>query len=167
MQQNPHILSRLAAFRRGDGGAALVEFAVMLPILLLVFAVIIEGGRMMWSYQAAVSGIRDAARYLARAVPQDICSTGGSVAGYTAQLEDIVRESISGDAIFPSGMSVTAVTPALTCQAGIYRISPAPVVEVTASLTITFPFAGVFALNGGSRGTINTTISDQSRVFGT
>ncbi|KIC24870.1 MULTISPECIES: TadE/TadG family type IV pilus assembly protein [unclassified Leisingera] len=167
MGEAKHTAARWAAFRKGEEGAVLVEFALMLPLMLLVFAVIIEGGRMMWSYQAAISGVRDAARYLARVAPQDICSTGGSVAAHQPQLLDIVRESIDGDALFPPSLNVTAVTPSLTCQAGSYRISPAPVVEVQANLTMTFPFAGIFALNGGSLNTINTVITDQSRVFGT
>ncbi|AZV78016.1 pilus assembly protein [Parasedimentitalea marina] len=160
----PLILKR---FRCEERGAALVEFALMLPVMVLVFAVIIEGGRMMWSYQAAVSGVRDAARYLARIAPGDICTSGGAVVGYTTALETIVRRSTSGHLLFPSSITVTSVVPSLTCTAGVYRVSPAPVVSVTASLTITFPFADVFAFNGVSRATINTVISDQSRVFGT
>lgn len=167
MADRTHTAGGWAAFRKGDEGAVLVEFALMLPVMLLVFAVIIEGGRMMWSYQAAISGVRDAARYLARVAPQNICSSGGSVDAHQPQLLEIVRESITGDALFPASLAVTSVTPGLTCQAGSYRISPAPVVSVRANLTMTFPFAGVFELNGGSRATINTVITDQSRVFGT
>jgi len=162
-----HIPARLAAFRNRQDGAVLVEFALMLPVMLLVFAAIIEGGRMMWSYQAAVSGVRDAARYLARAAPQDICAAGGSVAGYEPQLTAIVRQSLQGDTLFPASLNVTSVTAALSCHAGSYRISPSPVVEVRANLTMIFPFAGVFTLNGGSRPAVSTVIADQSRVFGT
>lgn len=152
---------------RDESGAALVEFAILLPMLLLLFAVIIEGGRLMWSYQSVAAGVRDAARYLARVAPSDICSQGGSVIGYTADLEAIVRNSIDGDSLFPPGISVTAVTPGLICVAGGFRVSPTPVAQVTASLTVTFPFAGLFGLSGGSLGTVTTTITDQSRVFGT
>lgn len=162
-----HTKACLAKWARSDDGAALVEFTLMLPIMILLFAVIIEGGRMFWSYQAAVSGVRDAARYLARVAPGDICSAGGSVAGYTSDLETIVRTGASGYSIFPTGLTITAVTPSLSCTTGSYRVSPAPVVEVTANLTITFPFANVFAFNGTARPTINTVISDQSKVFGT
>ncbi|NSY39051.1 TadE/TadG family type IV pilus assembly protein [Leisingera sp. ANG59] len=167
MAGRTHTAAGWTAFRRREEGAVLVEFALMLPVMLLVFAVIIEGGRMMWSYQAAISGVRDAARYLARVAPQNICSSGGSVDAHQPQLLQIVRESITGDALFPARLSVTSVTPSLSCQAGSYRISPAPVVSVRANLTMTFPFAGIFELNGGSRATINTVIADQSRVFGT
>ena len=140
---------------------------MMLPIMILLFAVTIEGCRMFWSYQAAISDVRDAARYLARVAPGDICTSGGSVAGYTSDLENIVRTGASGYGIFPAGLAVTGVTATLTCTSGNYRVSPAPVVEVTASLTITFPFADVFTFNGTARPTITTEISDQSKVFGT
>lgn len=158
---------RLAAFRRDESGAQLVEFALLLPMMFLIFAVIIEGGRLMWSYQTVIAGVRDASRYLARAAAADICSSGGSVAGFTQELEDIVRRSVDGDALFPSGLTVTSVTPALTCVSGTYRVSPAPVVQVTARLTVTFPFAQLFSFGGGTLGTINTSISDSNRVFGT
>lgn len=152
---------------RDESGAALVEFAILLPMLLLLFAVIIEGGRLMWSYQSAAAGVRDAARYLARVAPSNICSQGGSVTAYTADLEAIVRNSINGDSLFPSGITVNSVTPGLACIAGDFRVSPAPVAQVTANLTVTFPFAGLFGLAGGSLATVTTTITDQSRVFGT
>ena len=162
-----HISRIFGRFLRNDSGAALVEFAILLPMLLLVFAMIIEGGRLMWSYQTFNAGVRDAARYLARVAPADICTSGGSVAGYTGKLEDIVKETFDGDSIFPSGITVTSVTPTLSCVAGTYRVSPAPVVQVRAALTVTFPFASVFSFAGQSLGTINTSVTDQSRVFGT
>lgn len=159
--------SRIRTFLGDESGTALVEFAMLLPMLLLVFAVIIEGGRLMWSYQSVNAGVRDAARYLARIAPGDICSSGGSVGTYTAALEDIVRQKSGGGSIFPSKITVDSVLPTLTCVAGSYRVSPAPVVEVTVTMTITFPFAGLFAFNGQSLGTLTKTVSDQSRVFGT
>lgn len=158
---------RIRSFTAETSGAALVEFAIMLPMMLLLFAVIIEGGRLMWSYQSVNAGVRDATRYLARIAPGDICDSGGSVVGYTSELEAIVRETSDGSAIFPSGITVNSVTPALNCIAGTYRVSPAPVVQVTASVTITFPFSGVFTLSGQTLGTLTKTVSDQSRVYGT
>ncbi len=163
-----HMDRILRRFRRDDSGVALVEFAILLPMLFLVFAVIIEGGRLMWSYQSAAAGVRDAARYLARVAPSNICSTGGSVAGFTSDVETIVRTRTGGASIFPSGITITAVTPGLTCDTtGAYRVSPTPVASVTASLTVTFPLASLFQLAGQSVSTVNATITDQSKVFGT
>ncbi|MFD0979746.1 TadE/TadG family type IV pilus assembly protein [Tropicimonas aquimaris] len=155
------------SFARSESGAQLVEFAILLPILLLIFAVIIEGGRLMWSYQATGAGVRDATRYLARVVPSDVCSSGGSVAAWKTKVEGIVRDSSTGDAIFPSGITINSVTPSLTCFTGDYRVSQVGVAQVTANLTVTFPFAGLFELAGGSRTTFTTDVSDQSRIFGT
>ncbi len=157
-----------AEFSNCQSGAALVEFAIALPLLLLLFATIIEGGRMMWSYQTAAAGVRDAARYLARVAPQDICATGGSVSGYSATLLNIVRNANDGTALFPGGITITGVSPSLICvTSGNLRNSPTPVVQVTADLTITFPFAAVFGFAGGSDlTTLNTTITDQSKVYG-
>ncbi len=153
-------------FWRDEQGAALVEFAIVLPMMLLVFAVIIEGSRLMIAFQSAIGGVRDATRYLARVVPTDICATGGSVTGYAGQLQTIVGQSTTGGAIFPTSVTVNSVTPSLACVVGTYRISPAPVATVTANISITVPFAGIFTLNGGTLAPITTNVSDSARVFG-
>ena len=171
------IIQRLKGLRRkgrrlarDEDGVALVEFALVLPMMLVVFAVIVEGSRMMIGYQSAIAGVRDATRYLSRIVPVNICTTGGGVSAHAPQLQTIVAQSLTGGAIFPGGVTVQAngVTPALACVAGSYRVNPAPVVSVTALVDITFPFAGIFTLVGSSLGAtpLTTTISDQSRVFG-
>ena len=120
----------------------------------------------MWSYQSAAAGVRDAARYLARATPSNVCASGVSVTGLTANLEAIVRESIDGDALFPVGITINSVTPSVNCVSGGFRVSPAPVAQVSASLTVTFPLGGLFSLVSDSLGTVTTTITDQSRVYG-
>ncbi|WP_204115200.1 TadE/TadG family type IV pilus assembly protein [Shimia biformata] len=156
----------LRSFAKDQKGAALVEFGLMLPILILLFAMVVEGGRLMWSYQTVVAGVRDATRYVARVAPQNICSSGGNLAGFTTDVERIVRESVSGDSLFPTGITVTGVTPGLTCVVGTYRVSPAGIVEVTADLQVTFPFAGGFTFAGQTLATITTSIADQSRIYG-
>jgi Flp pilus assembly pilin Flp len=153
-------------FWRDETGAQLVEFAFALPLLLLLFAVTIEGGRMLWAYQSVASGVRDATRYLARVTPRDICERGTGVAGYTDRLEGIVRNAQTGEALFPNGIQVTEVLPSLACNPGDYRGTNAPIVTVNAVLQITFPFSGIFEFVGGSRPTLNTALSDQSRVYG-
>jgi len=164
MKTRFHIFSYL---RRQDSGTALVEFAILLPMLLLLFAVTIEGGRMFWAYQNVAAGVRDATRYVARAAPISLCATGGNLSGYTAIVVDIVRNSLDGTSPFPPSITITSVTASHTCIAGNFRVSPAPVVQITAVLEITFPFAPVFNFAGQSLGTITTSIFDQSRIYGT
>jgi Flp pilus assembly pilin Flp len=164
--RRPALPAAIRRFLRDDSGAQLLEFAIVLPLMLLVFAVIVDGGRMMWSHQAVVSGVRDATRYLARIAPRDICSSGGSVFGYTDVLTEIVRRASDGGTVLPSGVSVTAVTPELTCPAGTFRSDEAPIVTVRADVRMTFPFSRLFEFAGGSRPTLDTSVSDQSRVYG-
>ncbi|MGV8988937.1 MAG: TadE/TadG family type IV pilus assembly protein [Cypionkella sp.] len=160
------VLRRVARFGRDESGVALVEFALVLPMMLLVFAVIIEGSRMMLSYQSTIVGIRDAARYLARTVAPDICTTGGSVGGYSAKLKTLVVQGVTAYSVFPSDVVIGSVTPSYRCVTGSFRASPVAIAQVTAEVTISFPFAGIFTLVGGSRPNMTTHVTDQARVFG-
>lgn len=157
---------RLRRFLGAEEGAALVEFAIALPTMLLLFAVIIEGSRMMLSYQSAIAGVRDAVRYMSRVVPADICARGTSVAGYSTQLLSMVRDSRAGTSVFPDAVTVTAVTPSYACVSGSYRAGTVAVMSVTAELTMSFPFAGVFDLVGATRPDLTTTVTDRARVIG-
>ena len=55
-----------AAFRRNQRGIASVEFALLLPVLVLLLFGTVEIGRMVSDYHAVAKGVRDAARYLSR-----------------------------------------------------------------------------------------------------
>ncbi len=138
----------LRRFWRDQAGAQLVEFAIVLPLMLLIFGVIVEGGRLMWSYQTVVSGVRDATRYLARVAPRDICSTGGSVTSYGTLLTTIVGQASDGPSVMPEGVRVISVTPSLTCPVGTFRSDEAPVVTVEATVEVTFPLAACSNLPG-------------------
>ncbi|MFV0295199.1 MAG: TadE/TadG family type IV pilus assembly protein [Hyphomicrobiaceae bacterium] len=62
----------LTRFRRGEAGAALVEFTILTPILLFIGGGIVEFGNALYSYHVVDTGVRDAARYVARfKVPAD------------------------------------------------------------------------------------------------
>lgn len=52
---------------RSERGAAALEFALVLPILLLVVAGAVEYGRAFWYYDSLSKATRDAARYLTMA----------------------------------------------------------------------------------------------------
>lgn len=143
-----------------------MEFALVLPMLILLFAVIVEGGRMMWSYQTVANGVRDAARYLGRIAPADVCTTGG-LAAHTGSLEGIVRNSSSGATLFPDARQVTVTSVTAACVEGSGWPGIDPVVEVSAQVTITLPFGSLFSITGGDAlGPITTTIRDRTRVFG-
>jgi hypothetical protein len=166
------LLSRLRLLLRREDGAVLVEFALILPLMLLVFAVMLESGRMLWSYQQTISAVRDASRYLGRAAPYETCP------GFTeptepmlTNLTNIVQDDIAGISLFASGITIDSVTYEVACL--IEDATPAGFADpnvmigtVTATLEITFPLGRIFALFGPGLGSVTTTVQDQVRIYG-
>ena len=159
----PSVIER---FLRRDRGAALTEFAMILPLSLLLFATIVESTRMLWAYQATAAGVREATRYVARVAPKDICP-GGSLGAYEGDALAIVAQSSQGAPIFTGGIRIVSVQGRLLCDHGAWHGGPAGIAEITATLEVTFPFGGIFGLVGGGAPTLTAILSDQSRIFGT
>ena len=61
------LLDKATSFKRDDRGLQLVELAITVPILVLLFAVAAEFGRYFQEYTTLAKGSRVAARYLATA----------------------------------------------------------------------------------------------------
>lgn len=158
--------AKAARFVRDQSGVVLVEFAVVLPMMLVVFAVIIEGSRLMMSYESAITGVRDATRYLARITDAGVCTSGGTVTGRAATLKTLIQNGQTGGTIFAPNVTIGTVTPSYRCVTGTYRNGPVPVAQVTAQVTIIFPFGNIFSLVGGSLPTLTTTVTDQARIYG-
>lgn len=153
-------------FRRSEDGAAVVEFVLCLPLMILFFGIMIEFGRLYWGYQSTISGVRDASRYLARIAPIDICVTGASLSGYEATLKTIIENNRSSTTVLPKQMTVDTVTATYTCVAGPYRTSPAPVATVAAQVTLQFPLGFVFDIFSAKITRVTTTVADTARVYG-
>ncbi|WP_319546037.1 TadE/TadG family type IV pilus assembly protein [Ruegeria conchae] len=161
-----HISNTLSRFRNDQSGAALVEFAILLPILLVTFALIVEGGRIFWSYQNAITGVRDTARYVGRIAPSDLCTNSPSAA--IGDFQAAVSNTLTSLSTTDIAVGLDSLSLECVGNAGEYRVSPTPVAVLTASLTISnLPFTPLFQLVGGSAtAQIQTTITDRSRVFG-
>lgn len=52
-----------------QAGVALIEFALILPFLLLLSITAVELGRAVWQYDILTKSVRDAARYLSLQTP--------------------------------------------------------------------------------------------------
>lgn len=52
-------------------GVALIEFALILPFLLLLLCITVEVGRAIWQYDTLTKAVRDSARYLSTKTPND------------------------------------------------------------------------------------------------
>ena len=55
--------------KRKQEGVAAVEFALILPFLLLLSIITFEFGRAVWQYNTLTKSVRDAARYLSLQTP--------------------------------------------------------------------------------------------------
>ena len=70
-------------FARSEHGGPMVEFAIMLPILLILFGGATEVGRLFYTYTSLAKATKVGARYLSTQVAIDTsnaaCTTGGSV----------------------------------------------------------------------------------------
>src|SRR5258706_15932819 len=64
----PILIQRLRLLRRDQDGSALVEGAVLVPLLFLLLFGVYEFSWFFYQQHLASTGIRDAARYLARVV---------------------------------------------------------------------------------------------------
>ncbi|WP_160763396.1 TadE/TadG family type IV pilus assembly protein [Kangsaoukella pontilimi] len=169
----------LQRFKRREDGAALVEFALILPPFLLAFFVIVEFSRLFFSYQAAVQGVRDATRYMARITAEDSCAgqtststpsfgtpetgTSGDVF-YPIVFRNMATEV---DTLLPANVTLVNVKSRIKCVAGAFRDPIVPVAELEAQFRITFPLVGILELNGQPLlDPIDHIVNDESRIYG-
>jgi Flp pilus assembly protein TadG len=113
--------------RRGEGGQSLVEFALVLPLLLVVLFAIVDFGRIYQGHVTLTNAVREGARL-------------GAVGGTSAQIAARVQATAGG--LDPS---VTAVVPATAGQS--------VVVEADAQVELITPLGALIArFLGGSMG---------------
>ncbi|MFW5678922.1 MAG: TadE/TadG family type IV pilus assembly protein [Pseudomonadota bacterium] len=140
-----------------ERGAALVEFTIVLPLLLLLFALVVEAGNVLREHQMATQGVRDAVRYLSR-VPDPSATEARDEARLLAE-----RVSLQGTTIVMAAPVIADV------DASTLR-GPAttPVITVTASVDVPVPLIGpILRLFGGTAPTIlSFTVVDQARHYG-
>jgi Flp pilus assembly protein TadG len=147
------VLLRLPARVRSQAGAELVEFALVLPMMLLVFGGIVDFGLLLQRQQVVTNAAREGARL-------------GVLPGYTqadvqARVTAFVREGLNDDSLAPATtMNVVTLTPGT---------GPAfQAAQVTVTLSSTFLILGpIVSLAGGSGasfGTIPITAVSTMRI---
>lgn len=169
-----HILSQFSRFRKNASGATAVEFAILLPVMMVTFAAIVEASRIYWNYQAAVSGVRDATRYLARTTNNDVCggatSTNNTITGGAATATTIINRNLGSGStnLFPMAVSLSTGTPVSATYdcVNVTSVGIVPVAVVDATVVVALPFGTLFSFFGTPNGQMTSTITDQSRVFG-
>lgn len=139
--------ARTTAPRSGERGAELVEFALVLPLLLVVFGGIIDFGLLLQRHQVLSNAAREGARI--RVLP------GYGTSDVEARVQAYVREGISDPAATPA-TTVTIVT--LTPSTG----PSFDAARVTVSLTESFLVLGPIVNLAGGTWTFGTTITMQA-----
>lgn len=149
---SPMHVRRLAEDERG---AALVEFTLVLPVLLLLFVLVVEIGHVLREHQMVTQGVRDATRYLGR-VPDPTDATVQATARALANRSSLARTDVE-----------VVVNVGADASGGNLRSVARPV-TVTATVTVDVPVVGpVLRIVGGNAAdSLTFTIVDQTRHYG-
>ena len=112
--------------REDDGGQALIEFALVLPLLLLIITGLFDTARATWQENTLAYAAREGTRY---AIVHGSASVDGTIVNSTNQqpVIDVVRNAAVG---VPS-VSVTVTWPDSNCYARNCRVQ----VDATAPFT--------------------------------
>ena len=124
---------KIRCFKRDERGVQLVELAIVLPVLVVLFAAAAEFGRYFYEYTTLAKGSRVAVRYLATAITNGDCDAAAKnlvvygnfagtgnpiVTGLTTSNVDITRRNISG------GLMTNGIPNTVTIQIINYQHTP-------------------------------------------
>lgn len=85
----------LAAFLRDARGAAASEFALIVPLMIILLFTGSEGAHFVWTQHKLTEAVRDGARYASRLQIDKVCDGGSSVLA-DPELSDIKRLTLTG-----------------------------------------------------------------------
>jgi Flp pilus assembly protein TadG len=147
----------------GTGGSAAIEFALLLPFLMLFVLGSIEYGRAFYIHDIMAKSIRDATRYLARAPDPTLTAfqtnaTNLALRGSTDSTQPLLIPNLDGSntAVASVAWSVNTTTDT-TAYDGTTKY-------VTGLLT--YPFASPLMTTFGFRGTFTLAVSHNERAIG-
>ena len=140
-------MNRLAALR-SERGAELVEFALVMPLLLILFGGVVDFARLFFSYEIVTNATREGARL-------------ASLPGYDLNNYQAVRNRVADYLANTnaSGTVVTVVNPVPVGIAVIGGTARSSGIRVTVTYTHNFMFVG--PLFGLINGTFQNTLTFQ------
>lgn len=164
----------IAAFFGEERGAVLVEMTLITPFVLLLSAGVFEFSNILYTRLSLESGVKDAARYMAR------CSLGWSTCTDNAK-NLAVNGAIAGGVARVSGWVTTDVTITSDCSGSpvsancfattdpstggeLYRSGSGYVNVVDVSTSYSYAGSGLWGFLGF--GTLDLTATHQERVIG-
>jgi Flp pilus assembly protein TadG len=148
-------------FALNSGGTAAVEFALILPLLIVLLFGGLEAGHFVWTQHKLADAVRDGARYASRLPVDRVCNGTSVVLSSTDidQIKLITRtgqlSNVNARPVVP-GWTATQVAVEPYCEAfvgtGIYTDLgvAGPIIRVRAT-GVTYPtlFNGLVLLGGG------------------
>jgi Flp pilus assembly protein TadG len=120
-------------------GQSLVEFALTLPLLLVLLLFALDVGRLFYVYVGVQNAVREAAAY---AAGSPACRAGGTSCSADPKILEIARQEAGGDLTLILS-AVPSCTPSCTKSSGLNEY------RVTVSLSRPFPLVpGVATIPG-------------------
>lgn len=115
--------------RQAQKGVAVVEFALVLPMLIVLAFMVAELGRAIMEYDTIAKSVRDAARYLSIQLPGTGVAEAknlvvyGNAAGTGSPLLPALNTSLVADPQWQSAGAVPVIT-TVTVQVNGYTFTP-------------------------------------------
>jgi hypothetical protein len=170
----------LRTFLGDRRGAAAAEMALMLPLLVTLLFVTIEGGYFLWSEHKVVKGVRDGARYAGRlpfssytGCPASPTAPAAVAEPALADIQELTRTGkLSGGTPMIPGWENSHVT--VTCDhvsgsGGLYQTNAGLAPRVTVAAAVPYPsspITGIAQVFGFDAGSITLRASAQTAVMG-
>ena len=150
---------------RDESGTALIEGAILIPLLFILVLGVIEFSWMVGQRHVMIEGVRDAARYIAQSGNPNNETVQKSAKLLAISGETDGNESkISGWTTHTVKISYTSVNNPVDAT-GLSALRGGPVLQdVTVSTALQVPSLGFFSILGLSPPTI--TVSHSERVIG-
>jgi urea transporter len=143
------------AMKSRQSGVALIEFALILPMLLILTFITTEFGRALYQYNTITKSVRDAARYLSMRTPGTQIGVARNMVLYGTTAETGIPLVL--------GLTPEDVPDPVWASAGSYPAINTVTVSVT-GYTFHSLFPSVFGLNFGdiTYGPISATMRSPS-----
>ena len=110
-------------------GVALVEFALVLPVLLILAVITVDLGRAVFRYNTTVKTVRDAVRYLAVQAPNSHQTEArnlivyGNTAGTGSPLDPMLTSSMVADPVWKAEGTAPVIN-TVTVRVQGYQFQP-------------------------------------------
>lgn len=114
------MMRRLSTLARSNRGATAAEFALVLPLLLVLLFGLIDAGRFMWTSNRAEKATQMGARFaiVTDIVPAGLTDYSFAVVGGIAQGEPIPETSFAGATCTSTTNAATAAAVTCSCVTG-------------------------------------------------